>query len=78
VQQNATSASLAHHFQRVMMSSTESSSRVGKNKYVMVESYRSEQERFNLQCWALTAESFLDAEEWVWLYHHCAPARLAN
>ena len=44
--------------------------RVGKNKYVMVESYRSEQELFNLQCWALTAESFLDAEAWTWLYGH--------
>ena len=27
-------------------------------------------ELFNLQCWALTAESFLDVEEWVWLYQH--------
>jgi len=44
--------------------------RVGKNKYVMVESYRNEQELFNLQCWALTAESFFDADEWVWLYKH--------
>jgi len=42
--------------------------RVGRNKYIMVESYRSEQELFNLQCWALTAETFLDAEEWIWLY----------
>lgn len=42
--------------------------RVGKNKYIMVESYRSEQELFNLQCWALTAESFFDSDEWVWLY----------
>ena len=44
--------------------------RVGKNKYIMLESYRNEQELFNLQCWALTAESFLDDEEWVWLYNH--------
>lgn len=44
--------------------------RVGRNGYVMVESYRNEQELFNLQCWALTAESFFDAEEWVWLYRH--------
>jgi len=44
--------------------------RVGKNKYVMVESYRNEQELFNLQCWALTAEAFFDSDEWVWLYHH--------
>jgi len=42
--------------------------RVGKNKYVCVESYRSVEELFNLQCWALTAEVFLRPEEWVWLY----------
>ena len=28
--------------------------RVGKNGYVMLESYRNELEQFNLQCWALT------------------------
>jgi SAM-dependent methyltransferase len=44
--------------------------RVGKNKYVMVEAYRNEQEQFNLQCWALTAESILHTDEWVWLYDH--------
>jgi len=44
--------------------------RVGKNKYIMVESYRNEQELFNLQCWALTAESFFDQEEWIWVYKH--------
>ena len=44
--------------------------RVGKDKYVMVESYRNEQELFNLQCWALTAESFFDTAEWIWLYNH--------
>ena len=42
--------------------------RMGRQQYLMVESYRDEQELFNLQCWALTAESFFDAEEWVWLY----------
>ena len=41
--------------------------RVGKNKFFMVESYRNELEQFNLQCWALTCESFFDKEEWVWL-----------
>ena len=45
--------------------------RVGRNKYTMVESYRNEQELFNLQCWALTAESFLDPEEWRWIYDRC-------
>jgi SAM-dependent methyltransferase len=44
--------------------------RVGKNKYVMVESYRTELEMFNLECWALTAESLLDTAEWIWLYQH--------
>ena len=44
--------------------------RVGKQKYVMLESYRNEQELFNLQCWALTAESFFDTAEWIWTYNH--------
>ena len=42
--------------------------RVGRQGYVMVESYRSEQEQFNLQCWALTCESFFDVDEWTWLF----------
>lgn len=44
--------------------------RVGKQKYVMLESYRNENELFNLQCWALTAESFFDTAEWIWIYKH--------
>ena len=44
--------------------------RVGKRGYVMVESFRSEQEQFNLQCWALTCESFFDLKEWIWLFEH--------
>lgn len=44
--------------------------RVGRQGYVMLESYRNERELFNLECWALTAESLLDQEEWVWLYEH--------
>lgn len=44
--------------------------RVGRAKYLMVESYRNEQELFNLQCWALTAETFLDTAEWIWLFGH--------
>jgi len=42
--------------------------RVAKNSYVMVESYRNEQEMFNLECWALTMESLFDTAEWIWLY----------
>jgi SAM-dependent methyltransferase len=44
--------------------------RVGKQGYVMLESYRNEQELFNVQCWALTCLSFFDAAEWIWLYRH--------
>jgi len=42
--------------------------RVGKNKYIVMESYRNEEELFNLQCWALTCELFFTPEEWVWIY----------
>mgnify|MGYP001343710604 CR=1 FL=1 len=44
--------------------------RVGRSGYVMLESYRNELEQFNLQCWALTCESFFDKEEWEWIYNH--------
>jgi SAM-dependent methyltransferase len=44
--------------------------RVGKNKYVMLEAYRNELELFNLECWALTAESLFHTSEWIWLYEH--------
>lgn len=44
--------------------------RVGKQGYIMMESYRNEQELFNLQCWALTCESFFDDKEWPWIYEH--------
>ena len=45
--------------------------RVGRQKYLTVESYRNEQELFNLQCWALTCEAFFDTDSWVWLLEHC-------
>lgn len=44
--------------------------RVGRKRYLMLESYRNEEELFNLQCWALTAESFFDKDEWIWLYKY--------
>lgn len=43
--------------------------RVGKNKYILVEAYRNDAELFNLECWALTCESFFRPEEWGWLYN---------
>lgn len=42
--------------------------RVGRAKYVVVESYRTARELFNLQCWALTCESFFSPREWEWLF----------
>ena len=42
--------------------------RVGKKKYIIVESYRNEAELFNVQCWALTCEAFFSNEEWIWLF----------
>jgi len=44
--------------------------RVGKDKYILVEGYRNEAELFNLECWALTAESYFHTAEWIWLYQH--------
>jgi len=43
-------------------------SRVGKRGYILVESFRSPAELFNLQCWALTCESFHRPEAWCWLF----------
>lgn len=43
--------------------------RVGKNKYIVVEGYRNEDELFNLECWALTCESFFKPQEWIWLFN---------
>ena len=42
--------------------------RVGKQKFIMVEAYRDERELFNLECWALTCESFFRPDEWIWMY----------
>jgi len=42
--------------------------RVGKNQYLVVESFRDAEELFNLQCWALTCESFFRPETWKWVY----------
>jgi len=42
--------------------------RVAKQKFLMVESYRNEKELFNLECWALTAQSYHSKDEWKWIY----------
>ena len=41
--------------------------RIGKKNYIMVESYRNDKELFNLQCWALTCQSFFSDDQWIWL-----------
>lgn len=41
--------------------------RVSNNSYIMVESYRNNRELFNLQCWALTCDSFFSPSEWIWI-----------
>lgn len=43
--------------------------RVGKEKYILLDSYRDEAELFNLQCWTLTCELFFRPEEWVFLFN---------
>ena len=51
-----------------LMNSIKQIIKVSKKSYICVESYRNEDELFNLQCWALTCETFLSNKEWVWLY----------
>jgi sporadic carbohydrate cluster protein (TIGR04323 family) len=42
--------------------------RVGKLKYLCVESYRNNLEQFNLQCWALTAQTIINVETWKYIF----------
>ena len=43
--------------------------RVGKkNKYLCVESYRTEEEKMNLLYWQVTCEAFCTPEEWEWWF----------
>ena len=43
--------------------------RVGKeNKYICVESYRSEKEKTNLLYWQVTCEAFCTPKEWKWWF----------
>ena len=42
--------------------------RIGVNKYVCTESYRNEKEQFNVQCWALTAETLIDVNSWKYIF----------
>jgi len=42
--------------------------RVGRNKYICVESYRNEQEKANLLYWQVTCETFCTPQEWDWWF----------
>jgi SAM-dependent methyltransferase len=42
--------------------------RVGKRKYLCVESYRNEVEKANLLYWQVTCEAFNTPEEWAWWF----------
>ena len=64
------SAGTLHNFElHELKNSLKEISRVSKNSIIMVESYRNEEELFNLQCWALTAKSFLSVKEWKWIFN---------
>ena len=43
--------------------------RVSKESYIMVESYRTQEELFNFQCWALTCKTFLSSKDWLWFFN---------
>ena len=42
--------------------------RVSRKSFIVLESYNNEKELFNLQCWALTCQSFFSKDEWKWLF----------
>lgn len=39
-----------------------------RHSYIMVESYRNDQEEVNMLYWQLTCASYYSVEEWEWLY----------
>ena len=42
--------------------------RIGKHGYIIVESFKNEEEWFNLVCWCLTAETIMRPEDWVFMF----------
>lgn len=45
--------------------------RIARNSYIVVESYRTEEERVNMLYWQLTCECFFEVKEWEWIYKQC-------
>lgn len=44
--------------------------RAAHHKYIVMDSYRTEQEKVNLLNWQLTCECFYTPEEWAWIFGH--------
>lgn len=40
-----------------------------KNSYIMVESFRNDEEEVNMLYWQLTCASYYSVEEWEWIYN---------
>ena len=51
-----------------LSSSLKEIERVGKKKYIVVESYRNEKEKMNLLYWQVTCETFCTPKEWQWWF----------
>lgn len=52
-----------------MVSALREMERVGKGKsYLVVESFRNEEEKVNLLYWQLTCKCFFSPEEWAWFF----------
>jgi len=46
--------------------------RVGRrHRYILMDGYRTEQEKVNLLYWQLTCECFFTPEEWQWVFDRC-------
>ena len=39
-----------------------------KDKYLVVESYQTEEQKVNMMCWVLTGECFFHDSEWEWIF----------
>jgi len=64
----ALSLNVFHNFPlRELTEAIREMQRVARQKYLVVESYRNEEELTQLQCWALTCASFFHVKDWEYL-----------
>ena len=54
-----------------LMTAIKEIERIARQSYIVVESYRTEEEKANLLYWQLTCESFFRPDEWEWIYRQC-------